>query len=103
MAAEAPALGSRLDAYRLTRLIGKGGMSTVYLAEEGEGGPQVAVKVLEPRLAGDEEFRRRFVRESRYAADLRHPSIVHVRAWGEAEGLLYMAMDYVDGVDLYTL
>ncbi len=103
MAADAPAVGSRLDAYRLTRLIGKGGMSTVYLAEEGEGGSQVAVKVLEPRLATDEEFRKRFMRESRYASDLKHPSIVHVRAVGEAEGVLYMAMDYVDGSDLATV
>src|SRR4051812_22697288 len=78
-------------------------MSTVYLAEEGDGGPQVAVKVLEPRLASDEEFRKRFERESRYAADLRHPNIVRVRAVGEAAGLLYMAMDYVEGTDLATV
>src|SRR3954465_6683465 len=103
MAAEAPAVGSRLDDYRLTRLIGKGGMSTVFLAEEAEGGAQVAVKVLEPRLAADEEFRKRFMRESRYAADLRHPNIVRVRRVGEAEGLFYMAMDYVDGSDLATV
>jgi serine/threonine protein kinase len=100
---EAPPVGTRLDAYRLTGVLGKGGMSTVYLAEkEGEEKP-VAVKVLEPRLARDDEFRQRFLRESRYASSLHHPNVIRVEAAGECDGLLYMAMDYVEGTDLHTL
>src|SRR4051812_25428358 len=74
-------------------------MGTVYVAED-ESGTEFAVKVLEPRLAADDEYRRRFLRESRYAAELRHPNIVRVRDVGEADGLFYMAMDYIDGKDL---
>src|SRR3954452_21194824 len=65
---EAPPVGTRLDAYRLTGVLGKGGMSTVYLAEEEGADRPCAVKVLEPRLARDDEFRQRFLRESKYAS-----------------------------------
>jgi serine/threonine-protein kinase len=99
---EAPPVGTRLDAYRLTGVLGKGGMSTVYLAEEAGTGRKVALKVLEPRLVRDEEFRQRFLRESEYAT-LRHPNVVKVHACGESGGLLYMAMDYIEGTDLQTL
>jgi len=101
--AEAPPVGSRLDEYRLTGVLGKGGMSTVYLAEKDGSDRPVALKVLAPRLAADDEFRKRFLRESRYASSLRHPNVIRVEAAGECDGLLYMAMDYVDGTDLHTL
>src|SRR5262245_2791079 len=75
-------------------------MGAVYLAERRESGEQVALKILLSEMAGDEEYRRRFIRESEYASSLNHPNIVHVYEFGEANGVAYMAMEYVPGHDL---
>jgi serine/threonine protein kinase len=101
--AELMGVGSKIGGYRVKGLVGQGGMGAVYLAEEAETGGEVALKVLAPEHAESEEFRRRFTRESRYANSLNHPHIVRVRDVGEADGLLYMAMDYVRGMDLKLL
>ena len=77
-------------------------MGAVYLAEDADG-QQVALKLLSPELAHDERFRQRFLRESRIAATLDHPNVVPTLAAGEDAGLLYLAMAYVDGVDLREL
>jgi serine/threonine-protein kinase len=100
----APAIdvGSQIGDYRVTGLIGEGGMGTVYLAEQAATGRQVAVKMLQPGVAWDDVFRRRFERESRYAAALDHPNIVRVHEVGELEGQLYMVMDYIAGADLHA-
>ena len=66
-------------------------------------GRRVALKLLSPELAHDERFRRRFLRESRLAATLDHPNVVRTLASGEDDGVLYLAMAYVDGVDLREL
>ena len=89
--------------YRIDSVIGHGGMATVYRAEQLSLGRDVALKVLAPELAGDAEFRRRFLEESRLAARLDHPAVVPVYDAGEAEGLLYIAMRYVPGTDLRAL
>ncbi len=75
----------------------------VYLAEHLPLGRKVALKVLDPALAEDEAFRDRFVRESRIAAGLDNPNVVTVYDSGEADGLLYLSMRYVDGTDLERL
>ena len=75
-------------------------MGAVFLAEEGDTGGQVALKVLLSELAQNEDFRSRFERESRYASSLDHPNIVRVHEFGEANGVAYMVMDYVPGPDL---
>jgi serine/threonine protein kinase len=93
-------VGTEVGGYRVIRLIGEGGMGAVYEAEELETGRHMALKFLLSELARDEQFRSRFERESRYAASLNHPNIVHVYEVSEADGLLYMVMDYVPGVDL---
>jgi serine/threonine protein kinase len=93
-------VGSEIGGYRLTRRIGEGGMGAVFLAEERDTGRQVALKVLLSELARNEDFRRRFERESRYASSLDHPHIVRVHEFGEADGVTYMVMDYVPGRDL---
>jgi serine/threonine-protein kinase len=64
---------------------------------------RVALKVLTPELSRDVRFRERFLRESKVAASLEHPNIVPIHAAGEADGLLYLAMRYVDGRDLSGL
>jgi serine/threonine-protein kinase len=79
-------------------------MGTVYLAEDTRRGETVALKVLTPELARDDRFRQRFLRESLLAGSLDHPHVVPTLASGEEEdGLLYLAMAYIDGVDLRTL
>ena len=87
--------------YRLERPLGQGGMATVYLAHDVELDRLVAVKLLAESLAGDQAFRRRFLREARLAARLSHPNVVGVYDAGEAEdGRPYIVMEYVDGSTL---
>jgi hypothetical protein len=98
-----PRLGSRLGSYRIDAVLGRGGMGVVYLAEHLRLKKKVALKVLPPELAADQAFRLRFERESQIAAALDHPNIVTVHDAGEADGLLYIAMRYVEGTDLAGL
>jgi hypothetical protein len=93
-------VGTRLGAYMIERLIGRGGMGMVFLAEHVHLGRKVALKILPPDLAADESFRKRFVRESRLAAGVEHPNVIPVYDAGEADGELYIAMRYVEGTDL---
>ena len=87
------------DRYRIERVIGEGGMATVYLAEDLKHHRQVAVKVMRPELAatlgGD-----RFLREVEIAAQLNHPHILPMHDSGEADGVLYYVMPYVEGESL---
>ncbi len=99
----APEVGSKLAGYRLERLLGRGGMGDVYLAVELELGRPVALKLLSTELARDDQFRRRFLEESRLAASLEHPHVVPVYAAGERDGVLYLAMRYIEGEDLGSL
>ncbi len=85
---------------RIEREIARGGMGVVYLAEHLHLGRKVALKVLSPAFHDDERFRERFARESRLAARLEHPNVIPVYDAGEADGVLYIAMRYVDGTDL---
>ena len=98
-----PRLGTELAGYRVVGLIGRGGMSVVYLAEHIGLGRKVALKVLGPELADDDSFRERFIRESQIAARLDHPNIVTVYDAGEVDGVLYISMRYVEGTDLERL
>lgn len=98
-----PGPGSELGAYRLTEQIGQGGMGVVYKGEHTGTGRVCALKVLTPQLALEEGFRHRFERESAYAGSLDHPNVVALYEAGEQDGVLYMAMQYVDGTDLKAL
>jgi tRNA A-37 threonylcarbamoyl transferase component Bud32 len=94
--------GTVLAGFRVESLLGEGAMGTVYLAEAPHG-QRVALKLLSPNLARDERFRQRFLRESQLAAGLDHPHIVPTLASGEEDGVLYLAMAYVEGSDLRHL
>jgi tRNA A-37 threonylcarbamoyl transferase component Bud32 len=98
-----PRIGSELAGYRIERLLGRGGMSVVYLAEDTRLRRRVALKLLAPELAEDERFRERFLRESRLAASLDHPNVIPIYEAGEAGGVLFIAMRYVEGSDLKRL
>ena len=89
--------------YRIMRKLGAGGMANVYLAEDQELGRRVAIKILNDRHAGDEQFIERFRREAKNAAGLSHPNIVSIYDRGEAEGTYYIAMEYLDGRSLKEL
>src|SRR5687767_1452761 len=86
--------------YRILRLLGRGGMGAVYLAREEALERLVAIKVLRPDLESGAEAVERFRREARTAAQLTHPNIVPLLGFGEAEGLLYLVLGYVQGESL---
>jgi serine/threonine-protein kinase len=96
-------LGTTFAGYRIEEVIARGGMGVVYRAEHLHLGRTVALKVIVPELAESQGFRQRFVVEARTAAAIRHPNILTVYDAGEAEGLLYLAMQFVPGPDLATL
>lgn len=98
-----PEVGATIAGYRVDELIGRGGMGRVYRARDLRLSRSVAFKVLAPELATDESLRERFVRESQLAAQIDHPNIVPIYDCGEVDGLLYIAMRYVDGMDLSAL
>jgi serine/threonine-protein kinase len=98
--AEDTRVGTELGGYRIERVIGRGGMSVVYLAEHVRLGRRVALKLLAAELADSERFRDRFLRESRLAASIDHPNIVPIYDADEADGTLFIAMRYVEGSDL---
>jgi hypothetical protein len=89
-----------LAGYRLEAQVGAGGMAVVYRARDERLGRLVALKVLAPGLAADQEFRRRFIAESRAAAAVDDPHIIPVYEAGEAGGVLFIAMRFVPGRDL---
>ena len=92
--------GALVAGYRLEARVGAGGMAVVYRARDERLGRLVALKVLAPGLAADEEFRRRFIAESRAAAAVDDPHIIPVYEAGEADGVLFIAMRFVPGSDL---
>ncbi len=92
--------GTLIGGYRLDELVGEGGMGVVYRAQQLDLDRVVALKLIQPGLSGDEEFKARFQRESRLAAAIDHPNIVPVYGAGEEDGVYFIAMRYVDGTDL---
>jgi serine/threonine-protein kinase len=98
-----PRVGQLLGSYHIVKLLGRGGMGVVYLAEHNVLGRNVALKLLAPALAQNGVVRERFVRESRRAAAIDHPNIIPVYEAGEADGSLFIAMRYVAGCNLREL
>lgn len=96
-------VGQLLDEYRIENPLGHGGMARVYRAFDTKLHRNVALKVIAPDFREHEQFTQRFEHEARSIARLEHPNIVHIYRFGEANGLFYMAMQYIDGVDLAWL
>jgi len=91
--------GSLLAGYRMEAQVGAGGMAVVFRARDERLNRLVALKILAPALAADSAFRSRFIAESRAAAAVDDPYIISVYEAGEADGVLFIAMRFVQGGD----
>jgi serine/threonine protein kinase len=95
-----PLINTTLGKYLIVDTLGHGGMAIVYKgvpADTLDSKDQVAIKVILKQFAEKEEFRERFKREVRVSKGLNHPNIVRVNDWGDQDGLLYLALEFVDG------
>ncbi len=93
-------LGQQIDEYRITDYLGRGGMARVYRGLDISLGRPVAIKVIDTPYRTDDDYQARFKQEARAVAQLEHPHIVRLYSFREAEGLLYMAMQYIEGETL---
>ncbi len=91
---------SHIGKYEVQRRLGAGGMGSLYLARDPGLERLVAIKVLKDEYHDDQELRERFIREARSVARLRHENIIIVFDIGEADGLPFMAMEYIAGETL---
>ena len=98
--AAASLVGRTLGAYRLTGIVGEGGMGRVYLGEHEVIGRKVAIKVLSAEVAGDADVVARFFTEARAVNDIRHPNIVEVTDFGTFEKQPFIVMEYLEGETL---
>jgi eukaryotic-like serine/threonine-protein kinase len=101
-------VGQRIgNRYRITRLLGVGGMGAVYEAWDGELGVSVALKVIRPEIAGDSgavrDLERRFKRELLLARQVTHKNVVRIHDLGEIRGIKYITMPYIEGEDLGSI
>jgi eukaryotic-like serine/threonine-protein kinase len=98
-----PLSGRRIAGYDVIDLVGAGGMGEVYRARDGRLGREVAFKVLEPTIAADPEYRRRFEHEARSASALNHPNIVTIYTVAEEDEVTFITMELVHGETLRHL
>jgi serine/threonine protein kinase len=96
-------IGLQLDEYRLEALLGRGGMARVYSGMDVHLNRRVAIKVIDTPFRAEADHIMRFEREAKAIAQLEHPHIVRLYRYGEAEGLLYMAMQYIEGKNLHAV
>jgi serine/threonine-protein kinase len=90
------------DRYLIKELLGVGGMGRVYVAEHVALGRKSAVKVINPSLANSAEAISRFNREAANASRINHPNVAQIYDFGESDGVLYLAMEYIEGEALAT-
>jgi eukaryotic-like serine/threonine-protein kinase len=88
--------------FKIVKLLGSGCTGNVFMGEDPSLGREVAIKMLKSKFKYDKELRDRFLREARAMASLSHPTVVSVFAVGDEEGLPYMVMEYLSGLDLLT-
>jgi serine/threonine-protein kinase len=98
-----PRIGQVIAGYRIDSRIGRGGMGVVYRAEHLNLRRSAAIKIIAPEYTEAKGFRERFEREARISAGLQHPNVVTVYDAGEVDGLLYLAMQYIEGSDLAAM
>ncbi|HEY4490916.1 MAG TPA: serine/threonine-protein kinase, partial [Acidobacteriota bacterium] len=93
-----PLLGTRIREYEILEIIGRGGMGAVYKARHVLLEDERAIKVIHTRLASDQEFTNRFIREARILTRLRHPNLVQLLEFGMLDDdVFFMVMEYLSG------
>jgi tetratricopeptide (TPR) repeat protein/predicted Ser/Thr protein kinase len=96
-------IAEKFPQFEITECLGRGGMGSVYKARQKSLNRWVAIKILAPEREGRERFAERFAREAQTLARLSHPHIVTIHDFGQTDGLFYLVMEYVDGVNLREL
>ncbi|MBX9669041.1 MAG: serine/threonine protein kinase [Candidatus Obscuribacterales bacterium] len=94
------ASGTFAGRYEIVEKIGIGGMAALYKVRDLIAGDELAIKIIRPEIASNDEIHKRFRQEARAARDLNHPNIVSVHTYDISEGVPYIIMDFVDGIDL---
>lgn len=95
-----PMIGRTLSHYRIIEKLGAGGMGEVYLARDTKLDRTVALKILPPFIASDQEGMRRFIREAKAASAVNHPNVAHIYEIGEEDSTHFISMEYVEGKTL---
>ncbi|HEU5237782.1 MAG TPA: serine/threonine-protein kinase, partial [Pyrinomonadaceae bacterium] len=95
--------GTKLARYEIRSKLGAGGMGEVYLAQDTSLARKVALKILPAGVAANQERMRRFVQEAKSAAALNHPNVAHIYEIGEADGVNFIAMEFIEGRTLREL
>jgi len=98
-----PIIGKQLANFRVERLLGQGGMATVYYGQDINLQRPVAIKVIDQRYRNDPVYTTRFINEARMMAKWRHENLIQIYYAGNEQGYLYYVMEYVDGDDLSTI
>jgi serine/threonine-protein kinase len=96
-------IGTRLGPYEILAQLGAGGMGQVYLGQDSKLHRKVAIKLLSPEFACNQDRLRRFIREAEAAAALNHPNVTHIYEVNEVDGLNFITMEYVEGETLRQL
>ena len=99
----ADASSSWIGKYRIIELVGEGAMGVVYRAQDSVLDRTVAIKVMNESIARQDDLRKRFLHEAQAAGSLQHPNVVCIYDLGEADGHLFIAMEFIQGVDLERL
>ncbi len=94
---------SAIGKYRIIELVGEGAMGVVYRAHDSVLDRTVAIKVMNESIARQEDLRKRFLREAQAAGSLQHPNVVSIYDLGDQDGHLFIAMEFVQGLDLERL
>jgi len=97
------AFPTQIGKYKIEEMVGEGAMGTVYRATDSVLGRTVAVKVMNASIARQPDHRNRFLREAQAAGSLQHPNVVTIYDLGELDGHLFIAMEFVHGIDLEKL
>ena len=92
--------GTKLGRYEVRSKLGEGGMGEVYLADDSQLGRSIALKILTAEVARDQQRLHRFLQEARAASALSHPNVAHIYEIGEAGGVHFIAMEFVEGEPL---